>query len=67
MATFPTREAEVAALAGTMLHGLAENAEGFPESPVSVEVLHEALLRFNVAKDAAARQNGSNSSSASNP
>jgi hypothetical protein len=41
-----------------MLHGLAENAEDFPESPVSVEVLHEALLRFNAAKDAAASADG---------
>ena len=31
MARFPSREAEMAALAGTMVHGLAEHAEDFPD------------------------------------
>ena len=58
MARFPGREAEVASLAGTMVHGLAENAEDFPNSPVGVEVLQEALARFNGAKETAAAAQG---------
>ncbi len=58
MGKFPSREADVAALAGTMVHGLAENAEDFPECPVSVEVLHEALTRYNAARDTAASADG---------
>jgi hypothetical protein len=58
MARFPTRDADVAALAGTMVHGLAEHAEDFPDSPVSVERLQEALARYNRAKDTAATAEG---------
>jgi hypothetical protein len=58
MARFPGREAEVASLAGTMVFGLTENAEDFPDSPVSVEVLQEALMRFNGAKESAAAAQG---------
>ncbi len=54
MARFPTREADVVALAGTIAFGLTENAEDFPECPVSVEVLQEALARYNRAKEIAA-------------
>ena len=54
MARFPRREADIAAMAGTMVFGLAENAEDFPDCPVSVERLQEALARYNRAKDAAA-------------
>ena len=58
MAKFPRREADVAALAGTMVFGLAENAEDFPDCPVSVERLQEALARYNRAKETAATAEG---------
>ena len=58
MARFPTREADVAALAGTMVFGLAENAEDFPDCPVSVERLQEALARYNQSKEVAATADG---------
>jgi hypothetical protein len=58
MAKFPSREADVAALASTMVHGLTEHAEDFPECPVSVEVLHESLSRYNSARDTAASADG---------
>jgi hypothetical protein len=58
MARFPRREADVAALAGTMVFGLAENAEDFPACPVSVKVLREALARYNRAKEIAATAQG---------
>ncbi len=43
MAKFPRREADIAAMAGTMVFGLAENAEDFPDCPVSAARLQEAL------------------------
>ena len=58
MARFPTREADVAALAGTIAFGLVENAEDFPDCPVSVEVLQESLARYNRAKEIAASAQG---------
>jgi hypothetical protein len=58
MARFPTREAEVASLAGTMVYGLSEHPEHFPDCPVSVEVLQEALARFSMAKETAASAEG---------
>ena len=58
MAKFPTREAEVAALAGTIIHGLSENADDFPACPVGVETLQESLNRYNRAKDVAASAQG---------
>ncbi len=58
MARFPTREGDVAALAGTMVHGLAEHAEDFPACPVTVETLQESLARFNRAKETAATAQG---------
>ena len=54
MARFPTREADIAAMAGTMVHGLAENGADFPDTPVSVETLQEALTRYTRAKETAA-------------
>ncbi|MFC1640165.1 fibronectin type III domain-containing protein [Gemmatimonadota bacterium] len=58
MAKFPRREADIAALAGTMVFGLAENAEDFPDCPVTVERLQEALSRYNRAKETAATADG---------
>jgi len=54
MAKFPTREADVAAMAGTIISGLTEYAEEFPACPVSVETVQDALNRYSTAKDAAA-------------
>ena len=58
MAKFPTREAEVASLAGTMIYGLTEFAGDFPSCPVAVETLQEALDRFTRAKETAATAQG---------
>jgi hypothetical protein len=58
MANFPRREADIAALAGTMVFGLAENADDFPDCPVNVERLQEALARYNRAKETAATADG---------
>ncbi len=58
MAQFPTREADVAAMAGTMIHGLTEYANEFPACPVSVETLHEALARYTRSRDVAASAKG---------
>ena len=54
MAKFPTREADVGAMAGTIISGLTEYAEEFPACPVSVKTMQDALNRYNTAKDAAA-------------
>ncbi|MFC1639344.1 hypothetical protein ACFL3B_01115 [Gemmatimonadota bacterium] len=37
-----------------MVFGLAENAEDFPDCPVSAERLQEALARYNNAKETVA-------------
>ena len=58
MAKFPTREAEVAALAGTIIHGLTEHGDDFPACPVAVETLQESLNRYNTARDLAASAQG---------
>ena len=58
MAQFPSREADVAALAGTMINGLTEQAEHFPASPVSVETLQESLHAYNRARDSASSAQG---------
>jgi hypothetical protein len=58
MATFPRREADVAALAGTMVHGLMENGEHFPDSPVTVDALQEAVVRYRSAKESAETAEG---------
>ena len=53
MARFPTRESDIAAMAGTMVHGLAENGADFPDTPVSVEALQEALASYTTTRDTA--------------
>ena len=58
MARFPTREADVAALAGTMVYGLTEFPENFPSCPVPVEDLQQALERLTRAKESAATAQG---------
>jgi hypothetical protein len=58
MATFPRREADVAALAGTMVHGLQENGQHFPDTPVTVETLQEAIARYASAKETAESAQG---------
>ena len=54
MAKFPTREADVGAMAGTIISGLTEYAEEFPACPVSVETLREVLNGYNATRDVAA-------------
>ena len=49
MPRFPTREAEVASLAGTMIYWLTEFAGDFPSCPVAVETIQEALERFTAS------------------
>jgi len=58
MATFPRREADVAALAGTIVNGLTEHGREFPDTPVTVETLQEALLRYRSAKETAETAEG---------
>jgi len=58
MARFPTREADVAALAGTIVNGLTENGQHFPDTPVAVDALQEALLRYRSAKETAETAEG---------
>jgi hypothetical protein len=41
-----------------MVHGLQENGHDFPDSPVTVETLQEALARFTMAKETAASAEG---------
>lgn len=52
MATFPKREAEVAALARRLVVGLSTGTEDFPSPPVPVDELQAALDAYNAAKDA---------------
>jgi hypothetical protein len=58
MPRFPTREADIAALAGTMVYGLTEFPENFPSCPVPVEDLQQALDRYTRAKESAATAQG---------
>jgi len=53
MARFPSKEAEVFALAQEMLTGLGANAAVYPSPPVSVADLGAALSAFVTAKNAA--------------
>lgn len=58
MPNFPRREADVAALAGIMVHGLEEHAPDFPDSPVTIEAFQEAIARYANAKEASATAEG---------
>ncbi len=58
MPRFPTREAEVAALAGTMVYGLNEFPDNFPACPLAVETLQESLEGFVRTKEVAAKAEG---------
>ena len=53
MARFPKSEAEVAALAQQMIHGLTANPEDFSSPPVAPEDLQTALATYIAARDAA--------------
>jgi len=52
MARFPKSEAEVAALAQRMIHGLTNGGDDFPSPPASPEELQAALATYIAAKDA---------------
>lgn len=51
MARFPTREADIRALAQNMISGLAGNAD-FPDPPVASKDLQDLLNEFNTLEDA---------------
>ena len=53
MARFPSREAEVAALASEMINGLTEHAENFPAPPIGVAELQARLDAYRNAHEAA--------------
>ena len=53
MARFPSREAEVAALASEMINGLTEHAEDFPAPPIGVAELQARLDAYRNAHEAA--------------
>lgn len=53
MPRFPKREAEVAALARRLIVGFTDATEDFPNPPIPVDALQEALNAYNAAKDAA--------------
>ena len=52
MARFPKSEAEVAALAQRIIHGLSNDTEDFPSPPAGPEELQAALAEYSAAKDA---------------
>jgi hypothetical protein len=52
MARFPTREADVAALAGDIIHGFTEYAEDFPNPPLTPEDIRAALDDYLAAREA---------------
>lgn len=54
MAQFPIKEAEIAALAGTMATGLTAATTDFPAPPVAPADLTTALTNYTTARDAAA-------------
>jgi hypothetical protein len=53
MATVPRSEAGVVALARTIVNGLTEHGEHFADTPVAVDALQEALVRYRSAKETA--------------
>ena len=53
MARFPLKEAEIAALAGTMATGLAAATTDFPAPPVAPADLTTALTNYTTPRDAA--------------
>ena len=55
MRRFPTKEADVAALARQIIAGLTENAEHFPAPPVDPAKLQSALDAYRRTHEAAVR------------
>jgi hypothetical protein len=51
MARFPTREADIVALAGDIMHGLTEYTEDFPNPPVTTEEIGTALATYSQARE----------------
>jgi hypothetical protein len=58
MATFPTRENDVMALADDLIKGLTRDAEIFPSPPTSAEELQASFDKFQQAREAAATADG---------
>ena len=52
MSKFPRREAEVAALARKVIHGLSTATEDFPNPPVPIDELQVALDEYRAASEA---------------
>jgi hypothetical protein len=48
---FPVREPEIARLARDLITGLRNHPEVFPNPPVPVEALEQALAKYNAARD----------------
>jgi len=55
---FPTREADVAALAGNVIVGLTESADDFPAPPVTAADLKTALEDYFATRDRASIAEG---------
>jgi len=58
MARFPTREAEIAALAGDIIHGLTQYTEDFPAPPVAAPELQTAVDTYVAARESAVTAEG---------
>jgi hypothetical protein len=58
MARFPKREADVAALAGSVIVGLTESAEDFPAPPVPADDLRTVLAGYLATRDRASVAEG---------
>jgi len=58
MARFPSREADVAALAGNVIVGLTESADDFPAPPVPAADLKTALDSYLTSRDKASVADG---------
>jgi hypothetical protein len=58
MARFPNREADVAALASDLAHGLTQYAEDFPAPPVTPEDIKTALEAYVSAREKAVAAQG---------
>ncbi len=55
MATFPTREPDIVALAQSIIQGLADHADQFPKSPYGNQELQGSLEAFFGLRDALTR------------
>ena len=58
MGRFPSREAEVAALASEIVFGLRENVDDFPSPPVGADELQAILEAYRTAHEVTVRTQG---------